>query len=38
MADSTYLKNIEEPLVVGWVFEKIGVPLTRSRVAVGRAR
>lgn len=35
MADSTYLKNILEPFVASWGAEKIGVPLTRRRVAVG---
>ena len=35
MANSTYLKSVVEPFVVGWVSERIGVPLTRRRVAVG---
>lgn len=35
MADSTYLKNIVEPFVAGWVSQKIGVQLTRRRVPVG---
>lgn len=35
MADSTYLKNVVEPFVIGWVSEQICVPLSRRRVAVG---
>src|SRR5882672_4215588 len=35
MADSSYLKHVVEPFVVGWVSRRIGVPLAKRRVAVG---
>lgn len=35
MADSSYLNRVVEPFVVQWVSQRIGVPLTKRRVAVG---
>jgi len=35
MADSTYLKTVVEPFVVGWLSEQLGVTLSPQQVAVG---
>lgn len=35
MADSSYLKHVVEPFVVELVSQRISVPLTKGRVAVG---
>ena len=35
MADSSYLKDVVEPFVAGWVSQRIGVPLTKRRIVGG---
>lgn len=36
MADSSYLKKQVEPFMVRWVSRRIGIPLEKRRVAVGK--